>query len=101
MAKPKKRRSKQMTVPLSIVGGLGAGLAEPIMWAMGGDYDAAIYKLMENYTGYDIRTQRWDLKHARGIPPLIIGALIHKFVGGSPLNINRTLARAGIPFIRI
>jgi len=32
---------------------------------------------------------------------LLAGLLIHKFVGGAPLNLNKTLARAKIPLIRI
>jgi hypothetical protein len=33
--------------------------------------------------------------------PTIAGLLIHKFVGGNPLNVNRTLERARVPFLRI
>lgn len=35
------------------------------------------------------------------IAPLVVGGLVHKFVGGAPLNVNRMLASAGVPVIRI
>jgi len=71
-------------------------------------WEGRLNLLMATYTG-------WDPGYAGGMGPgvwrpgllkqglgsLIIGALVHKFVGGSPLNVNRALGRAKIPFLRL
>lgn len=99
-----RRRSDGMTIPLAPIAGLVAGLGEPIDRALQGNFtgpNSALSWLTLNYTGYNDQTGNWNIMAAKGLPPLIIGALVHKFVGGSPLNINRMLARAKVPFIRI
>ena len=91
-----------MTIPIAPIAGLAAGLAEPARYLMTGDFDRAFAKLSKNYTGVDPRTGRFnfmDLSH--GLLPLVGGMLVHKFVGGPPLNVNRMLAAAKVPFIRI
>lgn len=98
----RKIRKKRFTIPLAPVLGLAAGLAEPIQKAMGGDVQGAINVATHHYTGYSVERGQFEidgLKH--GIVPLIIGLLVHKFVGGAPLNANRMLARAGVPVVRI
>jgi len=102
MAKKKRRRSRSITIPLAPIAGLGAGLATPISQALAGNYESAFYYLSQNYTGVDPRTGQFNIEHLkRGLVPLLGGLLVHKFVGGSPLNLNRILARANVPFIRI
>lgn len=101
MAK-KKRRKRQFTVPLAPIAGLAAGMHGPIVAAMAGDMDSALNQLSRNYAGYDINTKDFKIERlANGVVPLVIGVMVHKFVGGSPLNLNRTLAAAGVPFVRI
>ena len=98
----KRRRSAGMTIPLAPVAGLFAGLAGPIDYALRGDFNSAMIKVCKNYTGYNPEVGVWspeDLKS--GVLPLVIGLLVHKFVGGPPLNLNKVLARAKVPFIRI
>jgi hypothetical protein len=112
--KPKKRRksyvtrrkrrrgSRKMTIPIAPIAGLIAGLAEPAVIAMTGDFATAADKLVGKYTGYSMAQKTWRLEWAmEGLTPLILGALVHKFVGGPPLNINGMLARAKVPLIRI
>ena len=107
MSKKKKRSYRSMTIPLAPIIGLAGGFAgpmgdSPIEYAMKGDWRSCIVRLMKSYTGYDPNVGGWnweDLKH--GLMPLVGGLLIHKFVGGSPLNLNRVLARNKIPLIRI
>lgn len=91
-----------MTVPIALVGGLAAGVAEPASMAFGGDVQGAARVLIHNYTGFETDTGNFNAAHlANGLLPLVLGALIHKFVGGRPLNVNAALARANVPFIRI
>ena len=103
MARRKRgRRRYTMTIPLAPIAGLIAGMHEPIQRIMQGKPDLAIIAVSRNYTGYCPKDNNWlPERMARGLLPLIIGCLVHKFVGGAPLNVNRMLARAKVPFIRI
>lgn len=91
-----------MTVPLAVVGGLAAGIYEPAQKAMQGDWGYALALLSRNYTGFRPGTGTWEPAYLKnGLLPLVAGLMVHKFVGGSPLNLNRQLAASGIPFFRI
>lgn len=98
---------RKMTIPLALVGGFMAGLVgprgnSPAEYAMKGKWDSAAKAVVSNYTGYNVNKGAWKPMNMRhGVLPLIIGALVHKFVGGAPLNLNRALGQAGVPFIRI
>lgn len=100
---PRRRRSRRrysMTIPLAPVAGLAVGLSKPISYAISGNYEEAMKELAANYTGY--YEGKWNPKHmVHGLAPLVVGLLVHKFVGGPPLNLNRVLGRARVPFIRI
>ena len=102
----KKRRSaRKFTLPIAPIAGLAAGLIGPAQYAMAGNYTFAVDQLAYNYTG--IAGIAEGTPHfnpeglTRGLLPLVIGGLVHKFVGGAPLNLNRMLASAGVPVIRI
>lgn len=103
MAKKKRSRRYTMTIPIAPIIGLGVGLAEPLSNAIfKGEWDTSLNHLGAIYTGYNAMAGEFQpdmLK--KGLFPLILGALVHKFVGGPPLNVNRMLARAKVPFIRI
>ena len=110
MAKRKRRRSSSMTIPLAPILGLVGGFVIPATWQgqsplsliMAGRFPDAIEGLMSNYTGLNPRTGQFrieDLMH--GVGSLVLGGMVHKFVGGKPLNINAMLGRAGVPIIRI
>ena len=105
VAKKKRRRRLSFTIPLAPVAGLAAGLAEPIQYLIKGDTNNAINHLVYNYTGIPNAMQgggNWDPNGLKkGLLPLVIGLLIHKLVGGPPLNLNRALGRARVPLIRI
>jgi len=102
MAKKRKRGKRSFTIPLAPVLGLAAGLAAPLQKAIEGNVQAAIEIATESYTGYNIPSQTWNpTSLARGVLPLAIGLLVHKFIGGPPLNANRMLAAANVPVIRI
>ena len=106
MARRKRRnRRKSFSIPLAPTLGLVAGLAKPIERAIQGRFvgnDSFVDIASHHYLGYIPSRNQLDwggLKN--GLLPLILGAVIHKFVGGHPLNVNRMLAAAGVPLIRI
>jgi len=108
MARNKKRRGKRaFTLPIAPIAGLAAGLAGPIAIAAAGNPPYGLQKAIANYTGVvlggsDFKFQRFDYTQMQnGLLPLVIGGLVHKFVGGAPLNMNRMLASANVPIIRI
>lgn len=91
-----------MTIPLAPILGLAGGMIKPINMIRTGHVEEGIDTLMAHYTGYSGRAGRFDVNWLmQGLMPLVIGGLVHKFVGGAPLNLNRMLAQAGVPFIRI
>lgn len=101
-ARRRRRRSRSITIPIAPVAGLAAGLAAPVQAAMTGNMEQAADLLVAKYTGYSMRENRWNFNYLKeGMVPLILGLVVHKFVGGPPLNLNRVLARANVPFIRI
>jgi len=77
-------------------------MSVPIQRAIEGDFELALKDIARRYTGYDPDTGLWSIEHLKyGILPLAAGLLVHKFVGGWPLNANKMLAAAGVPYIRI
>lgn len=102
MARKSRRRRAGLTIPLAPVIGLGVGVVPAVQKAMQSNWEGAVHDLALNYLGYSTIDGKFHFEHlSKGLYPLILGVLIHKFVGGSPLNFNRLLARAKIPLIRI
>ena len=105
MARYRRKRHysrKGMTIPLAPIAGLAVGIVPSIQSAIAGDYMGAADGLAWRYTGYNLSTGTFDMNGLKqGMLPLIVGGLVHKFVGGAPLNLNRTLANAGVPYVRI
>ena len=102
-SRKRSRRSGGMTIPLALVSGVAASVARPLKTALDTqDIQLAAWQLCEGYTGFYPGDGSFDVQRLKfGLVPLAMGALVHKFVGGSPLNMNRMLAAAKIPFIRI
>lgn len=100
MTKKRQRGKRKFTIPVAPVVGLIAGLAEPLHRARYGDWDGAIDELSLAYLGYSTRLNKWSINSmARGAAPLLMGLLVHKTA--SLLGVNRMLAQAGVPIIRI
>ena len=99
------RRKKAFTLPLSIVGAVTAGMADPIKIAVyEKDPVRAAQLVAARYSGVDMRSGTMTFNTYElgiGVGSLIIGGLVHKFVGGAPLNVNRMLGQAGVPIIRV
>jgi len=97
-----RRRKKKFTLPLAPIVGLGVGTVEPIAKLIAGDTGGAMNDLARNYIGWDFNQKNFNfVRMQNGVLPLVIGGLVHKFVGGAPLNINRMLSQANVPIIRL
>ena len=92
---------RKFTIPIAPIAGFLAGPATRSMItdAIAGNFDGAL-KNAGQIIGF------WDGKFyfeklLENIGPMIVGVAVHKFVGGPPVNLNRMLANAGVPVIRI
>lgn len=106
--KKKSHRRHGFTVPVSVVAGFTPGLARlvthfsnPSLHGAANGIEAVGIEASRIYLGYDPRDGSWNgALMMLGIMPLVLGGLVHKFIGGT-LGVNRMIARAGIPVIRL
>ena len=99
----KTKRRYKMTIPIAPTIGLAVGLIAPAQLLFAGKMTAAVEKLAHSYLGirFATRAPKFDMSGlAQGVLPLVIGLLVHKFVGGS-LGLNRMLGRAKVPLLRL
>lgn len=101
MARKKSRRNnKSFTLPLAVVGGF-----MPLAVHALDDYRVAglphVAKgICVRTTGYMIDTGKFEFGYLmQGMGPIVAGTLVHKLAG--KLGINRMIAAAGIPVVRI
>ena len=102
MARRKTRRSRgSFKLPIGVLAGLGVGMAEPIGKALQGRWKEVGDDLSYRYIGYNANSKQFDINGLKqGLLPLIIGALVSRYVGGrSGLNLNQYLR--GVPLIKI
>lgn len=105
MARKKRRSSRKTTIPLSIVAptivSVGRAIADPIyQMSQGMPPEEAMNHMIHRSTGYHPWSGTWDWNQlGMTYGPIILGAFIHKAMGY--LGVNRVLARAKIPLIRI
>lgn len=104
MAKRKKKRGKRkFTIPIAPIAGFFGGPATRSMItdALSGNFDGAM-KNAAMIVGWGFWDNKFHLeKLIENVGPMVAGVLVHKFVGGPPLNLNRALANAGVPLIRL
>ena len=100
MARSKKHHSKKgFTLPLAVVAGF-APLAINTYNVSGGGPARMGWMVTQAITGYDTDTRKfWMGNLNKGLIPIAIGVIVHKIAG--KLGINRAIAGAGIPFIRV
>jgi len=91
-----------MTFPVAVIAGLMPGVTGTInvATAQGGGWKQAGTYACSVYTGYNPANGTFSVGNmSQGLKPLAIGVIVHKLAGW--LGINRAIAGAGIPFIRI
>lgn len=96
-----RRRSKAaFTIPLAVVGGFIPTLAFAMDGYKVGGMENAARRVAQRLTGIDSTANVFIWKELMaGWGPIMAGFLVHK--AAQRFGINRTLARAGVPFIRI
>lgn len=93
-----------MTISLAILAGLAPTAAFAYEGFKGADgmsgIEGAAYHLTGRLTGYNWKTNQWYAgEMAKGWGPIILGAVVHKLA--NRVGINRMIASAGIPVIRL
>ena len=89
-----------MTVPLAVVVPIAYGLSRPAAELMKGNVEGAAREAVRSIVLVEPTTGKLQAEYFwRFWGPLLIGSGMHKLAG--ILGINRTLAAAKVPFIRI
>lgn len=102
VTKKKARRRNNFTLPVSLV--------LPLIWPIQKAYhvytetnslESSIRNYFAYYTGWTGNPARsWEPAYLKyGLYPLIAGMVLHKAAG--KFGVNRMLASAGVPFVRI
>jgi len=101
MAKKKIRKKAKATLPLAVVAGFVPPARIIFAESQGGrGIEGGAVAASRIFLGYDSNTAQWDFRQLQyGFGPIIVGFAIHKVA--SMVGINRALAAARIPFIRI
>jgi hypothetical protein len=102
MAKSKKKHGKTpFSVSLAVIGGLAVyGSNIYYLGARNEGLAGATRIAVAGLTGYDTYDKKWHMNHlSMGMVPIALGVVAHRVA--SMLGVNRMIARAGIPFVRI
>jgi len=101
MAKKKHRRKASATLPLAVVAGFVPPARIILAESQGGrGIEGGAVAASRIFLGYDSNTAVWDFRQLQfGFGPILMGFAIHKVA--TMVGINRALASARIPFIRI
>ena len=94
----KFKRSKKMTLPLAVV----AGFVPPALgvWNRRNSVTEMGNFLVAGFSGLNPGTGEFNIGNLRyGVLPIVAGFMVHMFA--SKLGINRAIARASIPLVRI
>ena len=97
-----RRRKKQFTIPLAIVFGFMPAAMDVKNNAASLGWAGSLAHTGAGLIGYDTVSNKyvgWRQASAAGAPAIAVGFGVH--VVASKLGLNRMLANAGIPFIRI
>lgn len=98
--KTRTRRKRNFTIPIAPVVGFIPYVQEiRRVWKYGGMRDVA--KIAPKVLGWDGFTNQWHIKYIGHVGgwSIVAGFLVHTIA--NRLGINRMIARAGIPIIRI
>lgn len=96
-----RRRSSEFTLPVAQLAGFLPLAYDAYNGYKLGGFPGLMQHTVRDVTGWDTGTSTWrPVFILRGLGPIVAGHLIHKYVGGK-LGINRALARANVPFVRL
>jgi len=87
------------TLPIAVVAGFLPEVMGAVAQAPNGPRAVAEF-VSESLTGWSINQNRWYPQFLRfGLVPILGGIGVHMLA--SKLGVNRMIARAGVPFVRI
>lgn len=98
----RKGHKPKFTLPVAALAGFAPLVKGAYDGYQSGGFNGALAEVSVATTGYNPIYHNWNLTWAlkRGWLPIIAGIAVHKFVGGR-LGVNKMLARAGVPIIRL
>jgi len=100
MAKKKTHRRPSTTIPLAALIGFAPLTISTVSAFKTGGVEGAVRVATASLTGYNTYSKTWEYQHMwNGLFPILIGLGAHKLA--SKLGVNRALASAGVPFVRI
>lgn len=98
--KRKSRRRNGFTIPIAAAVPLVYVGYNSLLYAVNQSPQVALEKTTKWFTGYSIETGRWSWENLKfGLFPVIGGIMAHKVA--SKLGVNRALASAGVPWLRV
>jgi hypothetical protein len=91
---------KSRTISLAVLAGMAPLAIDVGIQVKNGDIKQAGQVLVHNLVGYNPWTNKFDIAGLyHGLFPIAAGAAVHKVAG--MLGLNRMIASAGIPLVRI
>lgn len=98
--KNKHHKKPGFKLSIAVVAGLLPGVSRMLYHAQAGGFQGLTTEAARIYTGYDPVDGSWHMwRMWYGTYPLLLGVIVHRVA--SLIGINRALARAGIPFVRL
>lgn len=102
-AKRKTHKRAGFQLPIAVIAGfapLAMGEFHGIQRIMAGDRAGGTQEMVIRATGYNTDNKTWNgAVFMESYGPILAGFVIHKLAG--KLGVNRAIAKAGIPIIRI
>jgi hypothetical protein len=94
-------RSKKFTLPVAVVLGFTPLVARAVDLTRSFGFANALQVLPTSLIPYNVQTRKMDFGQlSNGLYPIIAGLAVHKIVGGM-LGVNRALAAARVPLLRL
>lgn len=95
------RKSGGFTLPLAVVAGFVPAVSSTVTFASQVGWKGALPHISRIMTGYNPDDGKfYPGMMLKGLGPIVLGIGVHKFIGGK-LGVNRALAAAKIPFLRL
>jgi hypothetical protein len=96
-----KHRRPGIRLPLAVVAGFMPLVSREISVTAQYGLGAVPGDVAQAFLPYNPTTRKFDTSGLSvGLIPVVVGILVHRVIGGY-LGVNRALAGAGIPFVRI
>lgn len=100
MAKTSRRRNGGIRIPVAVALGFVPLVSRGIALYQAQGFQG-LQHLPSSLVPYDMVNRRVSFANlGTGLYPIIAGLLVHKFIGGG-LGVNRALAAARIPWLRV